>query len=469
MNRSRFLSTLLVASVLSVSGCATGGGGEGGGGGGSDAYRESEYTRSAELFLTQAEVTRQIDKFQLALEAAMKEMANDPGNAVGYFQAARAQIGLEDYVAADTLLKKAVELHPAYEPEEKVYRETAWIAAFNEAVGLSETNNDTNMVLESLQAAEMIFPGQRPEALRNMGVLYEQLDRNDEAIEVFGASLAIIRSKRTEEMMERDSTIALSWLAQEGVLASSRAMLLSRQERYAEAADEYGAYLARHPGDVSALSQMAAQLAAGGNPDSAKAIYDGLLQGEGMGIRDYFNVGVGLYMAENYARAAEAFQMVVDVSPQNRDALLNLTTALYHGEDWEACAPVARQLVELDVYGADNYVMLARCLSEIGEDLEAGAFIEQYEALSFTVSSATLSPKADGGGSVTADLTNKTMNPGTMITVVVHFSGGDGAQVGTSSIRVRAPAKDETVSFTADIASDEEIMGYYFLIVPPRS
>lgn len=263
--------------------------------------------------------------------------------------------------------------------------------------------------------------------------------------------------------------MAQSWLDQEGVLVSSRAMLLSRQERYAEAAAEYGTYLERYPGDISALSQMAAQLAAGGNADSAKAIYDGLLQGQGMGIRDYFNVGVGLYMAENYGRAAEAFRKVLEVSPQNRDALLNLTTALYQGEEWEACVPVGRQLVELDVYGADNYAMLARCLVATDDELEAGAILEQYKALRFTISSAALSPKAGGGASVTADLTNKTLEPGTRITVVVHFSGGDGAQVGTNSLRVEAPAKDETVSFTADIDSDEEIMGYYFLIVPPRS
>lgn len=465
VNRSRFLSTLLVASVPAVSGCATGGGGGGGGSGDSDAYRESEYTRSAELFLTQAEMAGQLDKFQLALEAAMKEMANDPGNAVGYFQAARAQIGLEDYVAADTLLSKAVAMHPPYESEEKVYRETAWIAAFNAAVGM----DDTNAVLELLQAAEMIFPGRRPEALRNMGVHYEALGRDDEAIAAFGAALEIIRGPRTAEMMEQDSVMAQSWLAQEAVLASSRAMLLSRQERYAEAADEYAAYLARFPGDVSALSQMAAQLAAGGNPDSAQAIYDGLLHGAGMGIRDYFNVGVGLYMAENYPRAAEAFRKVVDVSPQNRDALLNLTTALYQGEDWEACAPVGRRLLELDPYGANNHIMLARCLSETEQDLEAGGVIEQYEALDFLINSATLSPKAGGGGVVTAELTNRTLTPGTMITVLVHFSGADGAQVGTSSLRVAAPQMEETVEFTADYTSDEEIMGYYFLIVPPRS
>lgn len=303
----------------------------------------------------------------------------------------------------------------------------------------------------------------------NMGIIYEQLGRDDEAIDALGAALAVIRGPHPQEMMARDSALAQGWLDQEALLTSSRAMLLSRQERHNEAADEYGVYLDKYPGDISALSQMAAQLAASGMADSAQAIYDNLLSGEQMGIRDYFNVGVGLYMADSFARAAEAFQKVVDVSPQNRDALLNLTTSLYQAEDWEACVPVARQLVELDPFGAENHPMLARCLSETDEGLAAGKVIEEYQALSFTIGAAALSPNAGGGASVTAQLTNKTLAPGTMITILVHFSGGDGATVGTSSLRVEAPAIEETVDFRADLTSDEEVMGYYFQIVPPRS
>ena len=113
------MATLLVASVPSLSGCATGGGGGGEEDGG--AYRESEYTRNAELYLTQAELAEQLDKFQLALDAAMTEIGNDPGNALGHFQAARAQIGLRDYVAADTLLNKALALYPAYRSDVNIY------------------------------------------------------------------------------------------------------------------------------------------------------------------------------------------------------------------------------------------------------------------------------------------------------------------------------------------------------------
>lgn len=467
MNRSRFLATLLVASVPALSGCATGGGGGGGGGNDRDAYRESEHTRNAELYLTQAELAEQVDKFQLALDAAMTEIGNDPGNALGHFQAGRAQIGLRDYVAADSLLNKALALYPDYRPDVDIYRETAWIGAFNASTGLEMADIEESLRL--LNAAEMIFPRQRPEALMNMGVLYEQLGRNDEAIDAFGAALEIIRGPQTGEMMQRDSMLAQGWLNQEASLAPNRARLLSLQERYLEAANEYEAHLARHPGDISALSQMAAALAAGGMADSAQAIYDHLLAGEDMEIGDLFNIGVGLYLADDFVKAAEAFQKVVDVSRQNRDALLNLTTSLYQANEWAACAPAGLQLVDLDPYGGDNYVMLARCLSETGQEQEAGDIINAYENLAFTITSAALTPNVGGGGSVTANLTNKTLEPGTMITIVVHFNGGDGTTVGTSSLRVEAPGKDETTSFRADLTSDKNVVGYYFLVVPPRS
>ena len=231
---------------------------------------------------------------------------------------------------------------------------------------------DIEESLRLLNAAEMIFPRRRPEALMNMGVLYEQLGRRDEAIDAFGAALEIIRGPQTGEMMQRDSMLARGWLDQEAYLAPNRARLLSLEERYLEAANEYDVLLARDPGNITARSQMAAALAAGGMADSAQAIYDHLLAGDDMGIGDYFNIGVGLYMADDLVKAAEAFQKVVDVSPQNRDALLNLTTSLYQANEWAACAPAGRQLVDLDPYGGNNYLMLARCLSETGQEQEAG-------------------------------------------------------------------------------------------------
>ena len=129
---------------------------------------------------------------------------------------------------------------------------------------------------------------------------------------------------------------------------------------------------------------------------------------------------------------------------------------------------VARELVDLDGYNQDNYNMLARCLVGIDEDLEAGRVLEAGQALPFTISDPELEPRASGGGRVTANLTNNTVDAGATITIRVHFNGEDGATVDIASLRLEAPAQGETVPFEADITSDETVMGFYFQVIPPR-
>ncbi len=483
MNRSGFLGALVVVGAPVLSGCASGG--SGGGEAAVLAYRESDFTRNAELALTKTVVTPDPALYQEALDWALREIASDPGNSVGYYQAARAQIGLYDYMAADTLLEMATALHPPYADEVEGQRESAWINSFNASIGLLEGEDGVEEGIEQLKSAEMIYPRMRPEALINLGVSYEQLGRTEEAIEAFGVALEVIRGPRPHEMLARDSSLAASWLEKEASVAFNRAMLYTNNELHQEAADEYGRYLAGNPGDITALSNLAGSIAAAGMPDSAQAIYENLM-GENLGILDYSNIGVGLYLANNYERAAEAFQLVLDASPQNRDALLNLTTTLYQAERWHECVPVARRLIETDPYAADHLLILARCVAFAGDEQEAAEIIENYQAMAFNMSGASLTPSVGGGGSVTGNLTNYTLDPGGTVTILVNFLGDDGESVGTNSVRVEVPAqasRDEatgescepvdpeafcTTAFQVDLVSDAEVTGFYFQVVPPR-
>ena len=499
MNRSRYVPTLLAAGTLVLAGCASGGGAGGGSGGGSggrgeDALRENEYTRTAELRLTQAELGGALQHFSDALEAAMSSIAEDPTNAIGYYQAARAQIGLRDYAAADTLFDKALEFFPGYLDDIQIARESAWIGAFNAHIapsdsvdvilaGRGDPTGLREVVAERLESAELIFGGKRPEALINLGATYVDLGRPDDAIDAFAAALEVIRGPRVQGMLQTsDSTLALAWLDREMVVTFNRAQLLTQAEHYEEAAAEYEAYLESYPDDIMALSSRAAALTAAGMIDDAEAIYDELLAGEGLGIRDYFNIGVGLYQADDFVNAAAAFGNVVEVSPQNREALYNQANSLILAEEYEACVPVAMKLLDLDGFNRENHTTLGLCLARSGKDQEAVEYLcrgndphvqvlagcEIFESLDFSVSNGRLEVSSGGGGTVTGEFTNTSLDSGTQVTIRVHFNGEDGATVGTTSLRVEALAQGETTTFQADLVSDEEVMGYYFQVIPPR-
>lgn len=482
MNRSRYIPTLLAAGTIALFGCATGAGTGGTlSGGVEDALDENEFHRSAEVFLTQAEALGAADKFSEALQAAMDAITANPENARGYYQAARAQVGLRDYAAADTLFNRAVDLFPTYEDDVSMQRDAAWIMAYNGHIEPFDAGM-LEVAVERLEAAEQINPGRRPEALINLGAFYVQLDRADEAIDAFQAALDVIRSQRLRDMLvTEDSTMVRGWIDREAVVSFNRAQLLTAAERFDEAAAEYEAYLETYPDNIEALSNMAAVLSAAGRVADAQAIYDNLLAGANLGIRDYYNIGVGLYDNEDYANAAVAFGEVLEVSPQNRDALFNQVYSLYLAEDFDACVPAAMQLLDLDGFNRESHTTLGTCMARAGNQQEAVEHLcrgrnpqtpisgcESIEPLAFDVGNPVLDTRAEGGGTVTAEFTNNSLDPGTEVTVRVHFSGADGATVGTQSQRVVAPGQGETVAFQADLVSEEQVMGYYFQIIPPR-
>ncbi len=459
MIMSRLGVTLATAGALVLSGCASGGGG----GGGDGAPGDNEFTRSAELFLTQAASLGMVERYEQALDAAMNSIVDDSANARGYFLAARAQVGLSDFAAADTLFAMALERYPGYDEEIRVERESAWINLFNEAIGPLDAGDDDEGI-RLLEMAEVIFNGQRPEALINLGVTYNNAGRPDDAIDAYGAALDVIRGPAMETA---DSATAANWREREQSVTFNLASLLSDAERYDESATAYETYLASNPGDMSALANLASVLTQSGQADSAQAIYDNLLEAEGLGTRDYFNIGVGLYQAQVFDRAAEAFREIVAIAPENRDALFNLAQSLFEGEAWEELVPVGQQLLELDGYNPDSYTILGQALVRTEQEQEAVRILQTREDLSFQLANSQLQPRS-GGATVTGELVNNTLEPGTTVTIRIHFSGLDGAEIGTTDIRVTAPEADVSQPFQADFSSNEEVLGYYYEVVSPN-
>lgn len=464
--KARFGFAMAAVAALAMAGCASGSGGGASSAEAGNPPRDNSHTQSAQLLLTQAQMADEAAasaRYREALEAANNSILEEPTNPMGYFQAGQAQAGLGDLVAADSLFDQAMELYPAYEEEVSMQREAAWISNFNAAIEpLNAGDNAEGLRL--LEGAETIFPMQRPEALINLGVTYSNMDRIDDAIGAYQRALEVIRGPRTEEA---DSATQASWRASEGDVTKNLARLLGLAERHDEAASAYEDYLASYPNDVQALSSMAAALQQGGMADSAQAIYDNLMSQPNLTPRDYFNIGVGLYTAEVYDRAAEAFERVASASPQSRDANFNLAQALYEAESWEALVPVGQHLANLDGYNPNSHTILAKALIETGAEQEGVAALEAREALAFTIEGSRLNPRGGGGATLTAQVTNKTLDAGTNITIRAHFLAEDGSDLGTVDTRVVAPGADMAEVVRWDFASSADVMGYYFEVVSP--
>ncbi len=498
MVRSRFEIVVFAACAVLLAGCASSGGGGGGAGGGGDGGaavggggtrpRETGNTNTATFLLAQAAGAEEnaADRYRSALEAALRAVNEGPGNPLGYLLAGRAYIGLGQhlpadsmivvYLAADSMLTSAEALYPTYLEETAIDRENAWINLFNAAIGPLDAGQ-TAQGIRLLETAEAVFVDMRPEALFNLGITYGNEGRFDEAVDAYGAMLEVVRGPRMEEV---DSATADSWRAREQAATYNRANILNRAERYEEAATTYAEYLESNPGDVQALSGLAGALASSDQADSAQAIYNTLLDADGLGITDYMDIGVGLYRSAQtvdttvvdprpiYAEAARAFQAVVDISPRSRDGVFNLGQSLAEAEDWEPLIPVSEQLMELDPYNPQTYLLRALALNGVGQQEEAIEIYEQSDSLDFTLDGYMLTPRTGGGGAVSAMLTNNSLDPGTTVQIRAHFSGADGSEVGTVDIRVDAPAMGGTLPVEADLSSGEAVTGYYLEVLSPR-
>ena len=467
MNKVRSGFIAAVASVLATGGCASGSGGSGGAGGAMEGYppRDNTHTRTAQFALLQAGEAEDggESRYREALAAATTAIVQESTNPMGYMLAGQAQIGLDDYVAADTLFSKALELYPAYAEDVRIERESAWITAFNSSIDPLD-EGDVAEGIRLLEKAEAIYPGQRPEALINLGMGYSRESRTEDAIDAFGRALEIIRNPRSEGV---DSAMLASWAEREMSVSFNRAQMLSQAQRYDDAVAEYETYLASHPDDVTARSSMASALVEAGMPDSAQAIYDNLLSAEGLGMRDYMNIGVGLYTGEAFAQAADAFRIVTEVAPDSRDAVYNLAQALFDAEAWDELLEVGPRLIALDPYGPYNYRIYAQALVQTGDEQEAVEHLEASEALPFNLEETRLTPRAAGGGFLTGVLVNKTLEPGATVELRIHFLGEDGAAIGFADVRVVAPAADVAQAFRADFTSDETVLAFYVEVVDP--
>ena len=496
MIRSRFEIALLAALAVLLTGCASGtGAGGGGGGGGGDGTtgaetarpRSDTNTNSAELFLLRADDSdNPAAGYRQALNAAMNGILQNPNNPLAYLLAGRAQIGLGRYLspdsmiaaslAADSLLTMAEEMYSPYQEEIMVHRENAWINLFNESLEVMDA--DTDVGIRMLETSEVVFPRMRPEALHNLGVTFGNAGRFDEAIDAYGALLDVVRS-RIEEV---DSATAASWRMREQNATFNRANILTRAERYEEAATTYAEYLESAPGDVQALSGLAGALASGGQVDTAQVIYNSLLDATGLGVRQYVDIGVGLYRSAQtvdtavvdpkpiYGEAARAFRYAADISPRNRDAVYNMGQSLAEAEDWEALVPISDRLLELDPYNPQTYLLRALALNGVGEQEEAIEVYTQADSLGFKIEypSPALAPRTGGGGVASLLLTNNSLDPGTPVEIRVHFSGDDGTDLGSVDIRVEAPEQGVTVTADADLSSSETVSGFYVEVLSPR-
>ena len=457
-------SVAVVAATLLATACASGGGGSSSSADEGNRPRETSFTQTAQLFLVQAQQTETPEpaRFQQVLDAANQAIDEDSLNPLAYRLAAEANLGLGNYELADEQLNHAVELYPEYGAELGIVRENAWVMAYNQAIPPLQ-DGDLETAKMHFEQANAIYKG-RPEAMLQLASLNERTGDSEGALAAYQEVVDLTTGPR---YAQQDSATQVDWQEQEEIAAFNLAQGYARLERYDDALAAYEAYLERNPGNITAVSNMAGTLAQMGMADSANAVYSNLMDRPGMGARELFVVGIGLYNAENYSRAAQAFKASLDMNNMSRDAAFNYAQSLFLAEEFDDLEAAGRHLIELDPNNPNGYLLAGQGLLNMDQTEEALEISNISEELAFEVVQPTLQPVQGGGANLSGAIKNNTLDEGTTITLRFHFTTDEGIEAGTQEVTVQAPAADAEVAWQTQMSGSENVIGFWYEVVRP--
>ena len=429
--------------------------------------RVSRYTAISALRIQEAQGMEgdslQVEAFGTALETIYDGFRYEVDNPEAYLHLGIVQTALSNYLAADSAFDQAEAMYPDYVDEDRgttTYRFNAWVQAYNDASARLEAQ-DPEGAIEIFKVANMLFD-KRPEAYLNIGAQMAGLGDHEGSIEAWRSAIAVIESPDADP---GDPEARVTWDTEYWTMAQTNlGRVLQMAQRPEEAVTVYQVLLERYPDNAEARSSLAVVLAASGQGGDALSIFDEILASENGAPLDYFNAGVSLYQAEEMEKAVIGFEKALERAPMYRDALQNLAQSLNLLEDYEAQVPYSERLLELDPYNEFGYQMHVRALVQAGRQSDGVAAVNIMQELPFVTDNLQLQPM-NSGTSISGMAINKTLEPGTTITLRFTFYDNDGNPLGSEDVEVTISDPEVAHTFQLSFDAEMQVLGYSYEFV----
>jgi tetratricopeptide (TPR) repeat protein len=415
---------------------------------------DTNETNQAALFLAQGQ-------FQTALESAQAGIQADPTNAMAYLAAGQAYIGLGNYEGADEMLTRAEELYPRYALDVIFLRETEWIEHFNAAVAAMPTGG-ADAAIPSLERAHSIYRG-RPEAMVQLGALYAQDNRTEDALEMFSMAVEMLEGPIAQR--EEDPTVLATYAENLEVSRYNIAQISFDLGRYAEAAEMYRVLSEENPDDLLLRSNYGAALIAGGQAEQASTVYSDLLAQPGLTAVEYNQIAIGAYNGDLFLQAAEAFGLASQQLPQSRDFIYNQAQSLYLAENaYEDLVEVSSRLITVDTHSRTARQFLVQGLARLERMEEAAEALNALEGLPFDIAELQLVP-ADGGYIIPGLVTNRTADPGSAASIRFRLYDVNGTVVGSQELSLTLDEVEVGLEFEVEIPTTAQAIAYNYEVL----
>ena len=460
--RRYFSGPLLCATVLFLGGCAVSRGPSGPLVSPTGVVYEpgtpptpTRFSQTGALYITEGLIDRALELAFLGIEA-------EPENPVHYLLAGFAYLRLEQYNEAAGMLAEAQRIYPAYELTIEPEREGAAIDLFNAGIA-AYTDGDIEGTIEAWETATMMW-NLRPDASLNLATLYSGEGRWDDAIVAYQSVVAGLERVPVTRVLEPEET-----QMRRDLLKSSEeglTQLLLFRERFAEAEPLLRRHLEADPSSIQVRGDLAATLHGLGQDAEAATIYAGLLSETGLEARDLFNVGIALYRTNDFVAAADAFEQLIQLQPDSRDAWFNYANSLFAAESWESLAVAGDRLAEVDPLGENSGLIAARAHLELGDEQSAADGLTRTESAPVYVEGLQLRP-SDAETTLEGRVVGNIAEPGTSIRLRFLFYRAEGA-VGAETLTLSAPPAGVRARFEVSFAGQATAYRYELISPPSR-
>ena len=434
MNRSAKLLFALALAAAAIPGIARAQG--------APEPKDNKYTKDATKFMTvaglKAKPEEQAPLYQQALASLKEGMAKEPQNAKLYLLAGEIYANMGQYAAADSSLRQAQSLYAAYAPEIEGAREQAWLKEFQKGTQALDRNQQDSAVA-FMKAAESIYDA-RPEAQLNLGVIYLNGNKPDDAVAAFKAAKARLHGPLTSKLKPEDQAQWKSWdelidvtMAQ---LEGNKGIEAFQKQEFDSAAAHFQKAYEMNPHGRDYAYNLAESIFAKSN----KLEEQRRAAAEAKPVKTAEVKKIDAELVPIYTKLVEAANKVFAFDPGNTDAYIMIAKS-YRGQSLAAATP------------AEQKVMQDKALDALNT----------AQKLAFEVTE--LSASFGENSKLSGKIKNHTLKPGEPAKIKVSFVGIDGTVLGSADVSVAAGAADSTTPFEATAPTKGQVAGWKYELV----
>lgn len=356
-----------------------------------------------------------------------------------------------DALGADSALARAEQMLPDCADDIRYYRQVFWVKRINLGVDSLRAGSFEG-AKQAFREANTVFPKENT-GFYYLARIFGNEGDFDSAAHYFKAVVELSTDDTTHQKNYEESIRAL-------------ADLHSMDMQWDSAAAWHGKYRELYPNDSRALIGQAEAYSKSGDESRALVLYDSVLvMAAEMGASDLFKAGEVLFVASQFDRAAQAFELGLEKNPYSRTGLANLAnTFLSIASDFDlpkteqdaaakSLETTARRLIEIGLYDRESHRLLAAALQLQQNSAGADRAMAQLRDLRFEIL-VDAEQLMSGGFAIQGRVTNLREAETTVPEITFEFLDAEGGVVTTEVVPSFGLAGKEVSSFALNPQGD---------------